>query len=280
MTTTDIASVVTDDRIQQFEEQGYVLVENALEADKVAELLAAIDEVRTRLESSPHRVADAFGLNIRPVVTEHNAFLSLLEWPATFPLAVRLLRHYNIQLMTSHLIAIPPDEVQRGAGWHQDGGHPLPRLDDGRMIMQSLKVGYYLVDLEQDNMGGLMVVPGSHKRGGTPPNRADGELEGAIEVKAKAGDALFFDQRLWHAAAPNHSDQTRMILYYGYNYRQTRPIDYANMPEEIMARCSPIGQQLLGKKSSHLGYWLPTDDDVPLRAWYREHFGETWITEG
>jgi hypothetical protein len=42
-----------------------------------------------------------------------------------------------------------------------------------------------------------------------------------------------------------------------------------------MDRCDPIRRQLLGASASGgYGYTSPTDVDVPLRVWIREHLGE------
>ena len=51
-------------------------------------------------------------------------------------------------------------------------------------------------------------------------------------------------------------------------------IDYDTMPQAILDKCTPIGRQLLGAKASHLGYYVPQEADVPLKAWYVERFGE------
>lgn len=211
------------------------------------------------------------------MVTEDDAFLELLEWPATFPLAVRYLGHFSLQLQTSHLIIVPPSDEKRNIGWHDDGGTPRPKVNGIRPLM-SLKIGYFLTDLLEPDMGQLMVVPGSHVMPGGPKfTEGKSNPEGAIQLNVRAGDAVLFEQRVWHAGAPNHSQATRVVLYYGYGYRWQKPIDYESMPDDLLRKCSPIGRQLLGAKISHLGYYIPSDEDCPLKAWYRERFGETWI---
>jgi hypothetical protein len=47
-------------------------------------------------------------------------------------------------------------------------------------------------------------------------------------------------------------------------------MDYVTMPRELLERCDPIRRQLLGDAATQLGYYLPTDEDAPLRAWARE----------
>lgn len=45
------------------------------------------------------------------------------------------------------------------------------------------------------------------------------------------------------------------------------------MPEEVLERCDPIRRQPLGSGTSVMGYQLPEDDDVPLKAWLQVHTG-------
>jgi hypothetical protein len=51
-------------------------------------------------------------------------------------------------------------------------------------------------------------------------------------------------------------------------------MDYVTMPASILSRCDPIRRQLLGDAVTQLGYWLPTDDDAPLKAWQRQRDAE------
>lgn len=275
MVTATTAPLVTDAQIAKFHEFGYLVVEDAIPQAQVEKLLSVIDRIKEELATLEQCKA-VFGLDIRPIIDKDDAFLDLLECPTTFPLAVRLLNHFNIQLMTSHLIMVPPDPTKRNIGWHDDGGSPMIGVN-GIRAFGSLKVGYFLTDLLEPNMGALMVVPGSHRLQGRPPF-AEGARDpiGAVELRVKAGDAVIFQQGTFHAGAPNYSDQTRVVLYYGYNFRVSRPIDYDTMPQALLDKCSPIGKQLLGHKATHLGYYIPTDADCPLKAWFVEHFGETW----
>src|ERR1041385_2666845 len=97
-----------------------------------------------------------------------------------------------------------------------------------------------------------MVVPGSHRKA---PVFRDGaaDPDGAVQLRVKAGDAVVFANPVWHSGAPNRSQQTRIVLYFGYAYRWLKPIDYETMPADLLARVGPVGRQLLGAKTSHLG---------------------------
>ena len=257
----------------EFDTLGYVVLRNTLDPDAVADLLDATQALHVSHADHPHRNPAPNGFNMRPVIDKHPAFLQLLINHRAFALICRLLDHFNIQLMQSHLFEANPGTDTRVTGWHNDGGEPALEVN-GVRAFGSLKIGYFLRDRLQDNMGSLMVVPGSHRVPGAPhtvPGAAD--PVGAVQIKAAAGDAIVFHQGVWHASAPNLAAEARVILYYGYGYRILRPIDYVAMPDALLQRCDPVQRQLLGETHGHQGYHLPDEKDTPLKAWYETYFG-------
>ncbi|MGE0621853.1 MAG: phytanoyl-CoA dioxygenase family protein [Pseudomonadales bacterium] len=260
---------------RMFDEFGYVIVRQALDETSVRSLLDVIEAERQTLERHPHRSPVPDGLNIRPVVDKHPAFRALLICPRTFAAVAKLLGHYSIQLQQSNLIEARPSAERRLTGWHSDGGIPTIAVN-GIRAFTSLKVGYFLTDHTQPDTGVLMVVPGSHRLQGPPPfDPETGNPVGAVQLALAPGDAVIFQQGVWHAAAPNLSERARVALYYGYSYRVMRPVDYQHMPAAVLADCSPVERQLLGETMTHQGYYVPTADDVPLRPWFETHFGSS-----
>jgi len=256
---------------REFDDRGYVLVRGALPPDRVSSLLEIIDLNRVALERHPHRSPVSGGLNIRPVADKHPAFRELVICPATFAAVACLLGHWSIQLQQSNLIEARPSNERRLTGWHSDGGIPTLAVN-GVRAFTSLKVGYFLTDHTDRDSGALMVVPGSHRLQGPPP--FDGaEPVGATQLDLAPGDAVIFQQGVWHAAAPNYASRPRIALYYGYSYRVMRPVDYQHMPEDVLGACTPVERQLLGETATHQGYYVPTAADVPLRPWFEQHFG-------
>jgi ectoine hydroxylase-related dioxygenase (phytanoyl-CoA dioxygenase family) len=265
--------VLTEQQREDFERDGFLVIPGALPPDMLEQLVRVAD----RLYDEGMRGQGLSKVNhweLRNCLPSDDVFLELLDWPATFPLVVDLL-NWNIHLVTSHLIMRAPsppeaDEAWKATGWHRDGGtsssemqEPHPRL--------LIKVAYWLSDLSEPGRGAIRFIPGSHRMVGRPahpPGMAD--PYGAIEMRAKAGDAVLFEQRMWHAVGPNHSDMVRKSLFFGYGYRWLRPMDYVTMPRELLDRVSPIRRQLLGDAATQLGYYIPTDEDVPLRAWWKE----------
>ena len=120
-----------------------------------------------------------------------------------------------------------------------------------------------------------MLVPGSHRMQGAPPfPKGSIDPAGATQILARAGDAVIFQQGVWHAAAPNLSSTSRLAVYYGYSYRVLRPVDYQRMPDALLEQCSPVERQLLGETITHQGYYVPTEADTPLRKWFEAQFGQ------
>ena len=135
-----------------------------------------------------------------------------------------------------------------------------------------MKVGYFLTDLPDPGHGQPLRRSRKPRRGG--PTLAGGEQpEGASRWWHRAGDAIVFDRRLWHAASANVSPVTRVFVTVGYSYRWVRPKS-AMALDALYPSLSPIRRQLLGAHTSANAWFDPTDDDVPLREWIRGRYGD------
>jgi ectoine hydroxylase-related dioxygenase (phytanoyl-CoA dioxygenase family) len=262
---------LTQEERRIFEETGYLILEDVLSQEQVKSLTAVVDQIYEKKLKEGHDPATAlFYPNFIP---DHELFLNLVDYEKILPKVWGILG-WNIYLYHAHLIVTPPSgkpKDNRTFGWHQDSGrvnlemesHPRPRL--------SLKVAYFLTDLTEPDRGNFWIVPGSHLQDTLPlPPDRQGQPEGAIPVCVKPGTAVLFDRRLWHTASPNWSDLTRKVLFYGYGYRWIRTKDDMTV-QHLWERSDPIRRQLLGAGVNCNGYYSPTDADVPLRVWLREH---------
>ena len=92
----------TQQQLDRFNNDGYLVVEDALSADMIQRLTQVIDgienEERKRQNLDSHQILQKFR-----TVLEDDIFLQLLDWPKTFPLVWDILG-WNIQLYISHLI--------------------------------------------------------------------------------------------------------------------------------------------------------------------------------
>ena len=103
-----------------------------------------------------------------------------------------------------------------------------------------------------------------------------GEFAIALEVVAAAGDAIVFDRRLWHSASTNVSPVTRVFVTVSYSHRWVRPKSDMVL-DGMFPSLSPVRRQLRGAHTSANGWFDPTDDDVPLREWRRERYGDAEV---
>jgi len=274
MDVSCLAHQLTHEEKQHFNEQGWLQIEGVLPPSQIGALTTLTDEIYQQQLAGGHDAkASMFYPNFIP---ENPLFADLVDNETILPKVWGILG-WNIYLYHAHLIVTPPSGQERNDktfGWHQDSGrvnqemesHPRPRL--------SLKVAYFLSDTSEAGRGNFWIIPGSHLRDDLErPEDGMGQPAGAIPVLAKPGTAVFFDRRLWHTASPNWSDTTRKILFYGYGYRWIRTKDDMTV-SDLWAQSDPIRKQMLGYGVNCNGHFSPSDDDVPLRGWLKEHSPE------
>lgn len=297
-----MALAMTEDQERDFAEKGFVVLGEFLTPEELSRLSAAADEVVGRIQRE-QGLDPKTHFQVRNALAHHDAFLDLVDHPRMLPLVVDAIG-WNIQIRTTHLDYRPPypEDLQEGevgvgkgadqeAGyrnvvWHPDLASPeifqAPSLD-GRLPFMEIKVFYTLFDMTESNCGNLWLVPGSHKRRPQELREMGRRVpeEQTLELKLPAGSAVLWRTATWHCVGPNLSRKTRVIMHVGYHYRWLRPTDYIQQDPDLLERCSPIRQQLLGALPSGgdpLGedsdvaptsqYWLTVNPgDVPLRAW-------------
>ncbi|HIM11147.1 TPA: hypothetical protein EYM26_10110 [Candidatus Poribacteria bacterium] len=261
---------MTPDQRNFFESNGYLVIKDAVPADVVAELNAAVDEIYERNKQANHLEGNG-KLNLRNCLVHHQAFLQLLDCPRSAPFAWQIL-NWNVQMITSHLIVLPSleeepsNEVKNKIGIHRDGGTSAREMQEPHPRIM-LKIAYAISDQTDTSSGATVLVPGSNRMNGTPPTDPEtGGARGMISMNVKAGDAFVFEQRTWHGIGHNWSGKPRKTIFVGYAYRWVKPMDYIVMPKEIIDQCNPVQKQLLGVVDNALSYYLPQDKDVPLKS--------------
>jgi ectoine hydroxylase-related dioxygenase (phytanoyl-CoA dioxygenase family) len=278
--------------LAQFDSQGFLRLPGVLDATEIESLLAGV----AKLQSGGEETADsgawwenfqagtqppssAESREFRNVARSGRLFEDLVDAPSILMPIAQILGP-RIGLLMSHAVIRAPvsgltmEELGRTElGWHRDLGssyielpHPQPRL--------SVKAALWLTPLTGPGQGAMRVIPGSNRLAGDPAIDPDShQPHGSIDVLADPGDILLFEQRLWHAACPNALGSARVSLFYAYGYRWLRPQDYSDLRPERLSGMSPVRRQLFGAKASTMGYHLPTPDDIPLEACFKD-----WLT--
>ena len=263
---------LTEDQRRSFADDGYLVVPNALDRETVDKLTTETDRLAGPFLNKPEipDKPEYNHLDLRRGLLKEKTLLSLVANSTTVPLVVQLLSP-NIHLHSTTIIykrPETPDAPSFRRGWHRDIRIPKD-LGHEQLPLVGIKVCYCLTDFAQPNCGMTLMARGTHRRA-EPLKIAKGEVDPLdVEVKdlrLNAGDALFFENRIFHTAAPNRSDRISKVVIYGYAYRWMKPEVYLEVPDEQqLLNVDPITRQLLG------GY---RDVDTPpwaLERWAKQH---------
>ena len=153
--------LLTDDERAQFNAQGFLVVENALDAaasERVIEVMDRVD-ARERTEALAGKL-----LSVTDVLGEDGALLDLVDCPTTFPKVWGILG-WNIYSYHSHLDVTPNESARRQdwhVAWHQDSMRVNDEIESDPRPRLSLKIGFYLTDVSEPGRGNTLIVPGSH----------------------------------------------------------------------------------------------------------------------
>jgi ectoine hydroxylase-related dioxygenase (phytanoyl-CoA dioxygenase family) len=269
---------LTAEQKRQFEEEGYLIVRNALDEATIASVIEAGDRlIASDRTDSRQRTPDGVYDGFRNVISMDDAFLPLLMNPRTVPLIVQLLGP-NLHLITSHLIYKNPQPAgtpttKRQPDWHRDIAGTPHDLGHAAIPRMEMKCAYYLTDLQEPFSGVTMFAPGSnrYKEPLRIPNGKP-DPENAVTPRLQAGDAVFFENRTWHAGEPNLTNGVTKAVMFGYGYLWLRPFDYDKQSLELTNKVTdPIGQQLLGVLKDPDGKFVPGGISTPLREWCKRH---------
>ena len=271
--------LLTPQEAEQFERDGFFMVEEALSASMVADLIPLADDIDARERARAGMAAEK-RVNHYDFIGRDRQFLQLLDWYKVFPKVWGILG-WHIQLYHTHLTVTPPapagNSLEKDGlelGWHQDSGQLNGDLETVPRPRVSLKVGYFLTDTSQAGRGNFYVVPGSHLHNDFPGQDRKALVPGAVPVCAPPGAAVFFDRRIWHSGSANYWEVPRRVLFYGYSYRWLRPRDDMRV-QHYLEGSDPIRKQLLGVSySGGRGFTSPTEADAPLKGWIEEHLGQ------
>ena len=239
---------MTNTEVDSYRENGYVVVENVVDAATRDALKAVIADLIGKatgltahnevydLEPS-HTPAHPRVRRIKKPTQVHALFDQVIKSPPMVSILQALLANANVQLHGSKLNM--KDLLQYGSPveWHQDWAF-YPHTND-----DLLAVGVMVEDIDEEN-GALLVMPGTH-RGPVHDHHIDGRFCGAIDSGScgldfskavscggKAGSCSFHHVRLVHGSAENRSRRPRPLLLYQCGAADAWPlVNWTNLEE-------------------------------------------------
>ncbi|MGB1256637.1 MAG: phytanoyl-CoA dioxygenase family protein [Thiolinea sp.] len=272
--------VLTTNQIAQYEQDGFLLIQQALLPEQLSELQKVtrqfIDDSRRFTANNDvydldvDHSADNPRLNrIKTPHMQHELYWDVLCSERIVSYLKPLLGE-NIRLHNSKLNA---KAGQGGAAvqWHQDWSF-YPHTND-----DLLALGIMLSDISEED-GPLQVVPGSHKGdvlphdhggvfcGAVDPKLPEARLDEAVTLTGKAGDMSIHHVRTLHGSAPNLSNSPRLLLLYECGAADAWPIAggqsiYTGMEQvafwEKMSSNLICGEQSLRPRLANVPVYMP-----------------------
>jgi ectoine hydroxylase-related dioxygenase (phytanoyl-CoA dioxygenase family) len=243
-----------------FETTGYLVIPNALTKDEVYDCLAASRRAHQPLGLGKWR-------QIGHLYESEIAIEKLLDHPAVFSKVRALMGDYFI--IQSAWCTLQPAHTKAG-GYHQDGSgvYEFRRLAIPTPLVQ-LRVGYYLTDQSQPNMGNMVMIPGSHTTHSTLPKDIvpdQDDLPITEVICGEPGTALLFHQGVYHRTGANAMDFDRYTMHIVYAPPWLVPSDRTHNDPVFLARTTPLRRALLGEWKSPeepfgVGYARPPFED-------------------
>ena len=209
---------VTEVQREQWEEEGYLVVEDAYEGADLARLQEAFDRCAEAakpawLEEVEAGTRPGAFFDIPKPLEQDDAFVDLADHPSYFGYLVDLLGE-DLIFKGAQVRTLPLSPVSY-IGWHPDMPHTRP---------QHLKMQIYVNDVGEDG-GAFAFVPGSHKPDAGPYPRVQRveRMSGHRVFPGRAGTAILFNTYGWHTSMINRTRVPRksIILFYGVRHEDT-----------------------------------------------------------
>ena len=233
---------LTDEERFMFDVTGYLVIPDALSPVEVESCLEA-----ARRAHAAHGGIDQWR-QLGALYEQEPAVEPLIDHPAVIQKVRSLLGDYFI-LQSSWCTQSPPGFP--GQRFHQDGSsaYQFRRLSLPTPLVQ-LRIGYFLTDQSEPDMGNMVMIPGSHNASALPPQGANAaNMPLAQVICGKPGTALVFHQGVFHCGTTNEMDFPRYIQHMVYAPPWLIPSDRKRNNPEFLARTTPLRRALLGEWS-------------------------------
>jgi ectoine hydroxylase-related dioxygenase (phytanoyl-CoA dioxygenase family) len=258
---TKVSEAQIAEWIERFDRDGYLLLENVLPPDWVAELRADLDRALAEEGDKVRGAQLNIGLVTR-MFERSAANLGLFDMEPIATFAETLIGRDETRLGAEavHVIHNNSFVTRPGGGittWHQDDpahfkvthGEPPTNI---RLPVLLFTANYYLTDVTTKEHGGTEAIPGSHLFGAEPPREIEGtEWEAKVDPNtAPAGSVVMFNSQVWHRGGPNRTQQSRYLTQVSYARRiighKYFPFMNYQMPEHVYANADARLKRLLG----------------------------------
>ena len=252
--------MLTDEQRTQFNEQGYVIVKDAMAPIGLArvqgayERIHAATEAKWRADVAAGTAKGGYGHGpnahtMSNIYAQEDVFLDLAANPKILPLLEAFVGpDLQVMEMVCHCHHAG---TQAHTAWHRD----WPAWTHPQYVLKT-KVFYFLDDQDED-MGCFSLIPGTHKLPEGPPReqyRAERleDMPGLTKMVGQAGDAVVWNVLLWHTGLANTSRRDRRMVIYGYMPFWVKKWLDRTPPQNVIDWAdTPLKRQLMGIHAHH-----------------------------
>lgn len=248
----------TVDQWETFQKDGFILIEDAISEDAIQTYLTAIDRVTAA--SDDYEDGEYF---YRENMVELDPTLAgLIDDPRHVGFAYDIYGEL-LKIHQSQLFIRAPQETHNNQ-WHPDGARALPYGVFSPEIPLQIKVGYWLTDLPEEQMGNLVVLPGSHRHQYMDAYDTHDSIDGEYILKPKRGTMSIMHSSIWHRVEPNYSTVTRKNFFIAYCPAWLVAADHITSDPDWLATLNR--EQRIIMRSYHHGYHhaKPPASEFPL----------------
>lgn len=224
------------EQIDYYNHYGFLHFENFLSASDVDAIIASAEQVQKDWVDNNVKVVNGIPIKYGKdengqTIVQRFAFTnkyskeiqSFIRNPklnalkVLMPEGARIGENEKDGAVLNHYVNVP-DSNYKQLGWHTDSARDIFY---GKKIEQFINIGLYLDDSSEVN-GGLRLLPGTHKQGifkmlfrKTYFLNNDNDKDEVL-VRAKKGDLVIHDGRIWHRVAPSPhygAKSRRRVIY-------------------------------------------------------------------
>jgi hypothetical protein len=243
---------------QEFDSRGLLVIDGAFSEQEMEAWRGAI----LCVQSAAGARADGY-FTLRNFVGADPAFAALIDHSAYVGLVYDLYGEM-LKLQLSELFVRPPGDGARPERWHIDGPRVLPYAVFAPAAPLQVKVGVWLTDVLEPNMGNLSFVPGSHRQEYFDAYDTDETVPGEEQLLVRRGSLTLMNTALWHRTVPNESTATRMNLYLGYSPSWLPTSDRNTSDPMWLASLNREQRIIMRSYAMFFSHAKPPPEDYPL----------------
>jgi ectoine hydroxylase-related dioxygenase (phytanoyl-CoA dioxygenase family) len=236
-----VSEAALDRPLGQIREQGYTILEDAIEPELVAALVAAIRRIERESAAAPRgNPVEGFAtLRTYNLLAKDPIFQAMPVHRAVLPLVERVL---DPGCLLSGMTAIDIGPGERAQPIHPDDLVMTVPRPHPPLMCTSL---WALTDFSEAN-GATRIVPGTHREPGLPDASRP---RPSIPAEMRAGSVLVIDGGLWHGGGANATADERRIgvnVQYCAGFCRPQQNQYLGIPREITRTFSDRLLELCG----------------------------------